>query len=40
MRIKIKIKIKIKTTSEMGDRRPQPQHAGGWAAPRWEMGEF
>ena len=22
-----------------GDGRPQPQHAGGWAASRWEMGD-
>ena len=22
-----------------GDRRPQPQHAGGWAASRWEIGD-
>jgi len=31
MRIKMKI---MEISSEMEDRRPQPQHAGGWAAPR------
>ena len=36
----MKIKIKMKKCSKMEDRRPQPQHAGGWAAPRWEMGGF
>jgi len=39
MRIRVRIKIKLKKiSSEMEDRRPQPQHVGGWAAPRWEMG--